>query len=111
MSRRGLLYAGAAAAHAGEPDAALLSLCSTFHRTHAEASDKANPYRGWAASAKQDTLKQLYRMVPTTEAGHRAKAKVAARVLTDLHEHETRGDNPEPVFAAKALGDWLGLPA
>ena len=124
MSRRGLLYAGAAAtvlilagagaavaAHAGEPDAALLALCSTFHRAHVEASDRANPYRSWATSVMQDAIKQLHRMVPATEAGHRAKATVAASMLTDLHEHDERGSGPETRFALKAFHDWLRVPA
>ncbi len=123
MSRRGLLYAGAAAvlilagtgvavaAHTGEPDAALLALCATFHRAHAEASDKANPYRGWATSAMQDAIKQLHRMVPATEVGHRARGRVAACLLADLDEHETRGGDPETAFALRMLRDWLGVPA
>ena len=120
MSRRALLYAGAAAAllilagagaavaaHAGKPDASLLDLCATFHRAHAEASDKANLYRGWATTARQDAVKQLHRMVPATEAGHRAKATVAASMLAELHEHEMGGNGLEMVFAAKVLRDWL----
>ena len=124
MNRRGLLYAGAAAAllilagagaavaaHAGKPDASLLDLCATFHRAHAEASDKANLYRGWATTARQDAVKQLHRMVPATEAGHRAKATVAASMLAELHEHDGRGGGPETRFALKAFRDWLGVPA
>ena len=124
MSWRRLFYAGTAAAvlilagtgaavaaHAGEPDAAVLDLCATFHRAHVEASDKANPYRGWATSAKQDAIKQLHRMVPATEAGHRAKATVAASMLADLHEDETRDGDPETRFAVKAFRDWLGVPS
>ena len=112
MSRRGLLYAGTAAAvlilagagvavvaRAGEPDAVLLALCATFHRAHAEAGDK------------QDAVKELFRMVPATEAGHRAKATVAASLLADLDEHETRGGDPETRFAAKAFRDWLQVSA
>ena len=121
MSRRGLLYAGAAvlilagtgvaaAAQAGEADAALLALCATFHRAHAESCDKANPYRGWATCAKQDALKRLHRMVPATEAGHRAKAAVAVFMLAELQEHETRGGDPETRFVLKLLRDWLGMP-
>lgn len=105
MSRRKLLYAAmatlvlagtgaAVAAHVGQPDAELIALCTTFHRAHAEAKSKANPYRGWATSAKQDALKQLHRIVPVTEAGHRAKAAVAASMLAELHEHEMRGGDP-----------------
>ena len=122
MNRRGLLFAGAAAAvlilagtgaavaaHAGQSDAALLGFCATFHRAHAKASDKANPYRGWATTAMQDAIKQLHRMVPATEAGHRAKAVVAASLLAELHEHDERGSGPETRFALKAFRDWLGV--
>ncbi len=119
MSRRKLLYAAVAtlvlagtgaavAAHVGQPDAELIALCTAFHRAHAEAKNKANPYREWATSAKQDALKRLHHMMPVTEAGHRAKAAVAASVLADLHEHETRGGDPETRFALKMLSDWLG---
>lgn len=96
------------AADVSEPDAALLTLCDTFHCAHAEAEDEANPYWGWATIAKQDALKQLHRLVPATGAGHRAKAAVAASMLADLHEYETRGAGPETVFALKVLRDWLG---
>ncbi len=122
MNRRRLLYAAAAvlvlvgtgaavAARGAQPDAELTALCARFHRAQAEAKDEANPYRGWATSAKQDALKQLHRIVPVTEAGHRAKAGVAASMLAELHEHETRGDDPETRFALKMLGDWLGSAA
>jgi len=103
--------ASAVAAHAAQPDAGVLTLCTTFHRAHTEASDKANPHRQWATSAKQDALKQLHRMVPVTEAGHRAKAAVAASMLAEMHEHETRGGDPETRFALTMLRDWLGSAA
>ncbi len=122
MIRRALFYAGAAAvvliltgagatvaAHAGQADATLLAFCATFHRAHAEASDRANLHRQCATTAKQDAIKQLHRMVPATEAGHRAKAAVAALLLAGLDEDETRGGDPETRFAAKAFRDWLGV--
>ena len=124
MSRRGLLYAGTAAAvlilagagvavaaRAGEPDAALFQVCATFHRARAEANNPAKLYWQSAIIARQDAIKQLHRMVPATEAGHRAKAAVAASLLADFHEHETRGGDPETVFALRMLRDWLQVPA
>ncbi|HEY0206884.1 MAG TPA: hypothetical protein VGC15_22370 [Acetobacteraceae bacterium] len=120
MNRRNLLAAApavmvlagvAAAAPVGpSPDAELLALCAEFQRLHAEGADEANPDWEKADAAAWDAYNQLDDMTPITEAGHRAKAAVAVKMLAMFNDGEM-GGNPEAVFALYMLHDWLGSAA
>lgn len=121
MKRRGLLSAAAPAALAlvgataaapvaVNPDAGLLALCTEFHRLHTEGADAANPDWEKADGAAWDVYHQLDDMTPVTEAGHRAKAGVAVKMLAMFNEG-AMGGNVEAVFALGLLRDWLGSAA
>ncbi len=93
------------------PDAALIALCATFHRQHAEAYDEANLDWEAASGAKYDTAREIDGLVATTQAGYRAKAAV---VVAMLEENQCDGEqigDPEAIFALNLLRGWLELPA
>ena len=121
MNRRRLLSAAVPAAAltlvgavatpaAFGPDAEMLALCGEFHRLHAEGANQANPDWERADAAAWDAFNQLDDMTPATEAGHRAKAGVAVRMLVMFHGGVDGGD-PEAVFALNTLQGWLGRAA
>ncbi len=92
------------------PDAELLALCAEFQRLHAEGAIVGNPDWEKADAAAWDAFNQLDDMTPASEAGHRAKASVAVKMLSRFHEGQHGGD-PEAVFALWMLRDWLGRAA
>ncbi len=106
----GLIGQAPAAVPAPNPDAELLALCAEFQRLHAEGADTANPDWEKADAAAWDAFNKIDDMTPTTEAGHRAKAGVAVKMLSMFHDGQQGGD-PEAVFALYMLRDWLRLPA
>ncbi len=94
---------------APHPDAALLALCAAFHRQYAEAHDEANPAWEAANGASFDIFKELDDLTPATEAGHRAKARVAVVMLAMFNEGDGySGGDPQAMFALNLLRDWLG---
>ncbi len=118
MNRRALLSAAAPVALALSgavaaapalpvPDAELLALCAEFQRLHAEGAVVGNPDWEKADAAAWGAFNQLDDMTPASEAGHRAKAGVAVKMLSMFHEGHHGGD-PEAVFALHMLRDWLG---
>ena len=121
MNRRKLLTAAAPAAlmlsgaapaapMVTNSDAKLLALCAEFHRLHAEGADEANPDWEKADAAAWDAFNEIDDMTPATEAGHRAKAAVAVKMLAMFNDG-VQGGNPEAVFALYMLRDWLGSAA
>ncbi len=99
---------GAGAAPSACPDAALIALCATFHRQHAEAYDEANLDWEAASDAKHRTFVEVGKLTPSMEAGHRAKAAVAVVMLVENHEPDGNIADPEALFALNLLRDWLG---
>ena len=120
MNRRNLLAAApvalalagpaAAAPTTHSPDAELLALCAEFHRLQSEGADEANPAWEKANADAWDVFNEIDDLTPQTEAGHKAKAAVAVRMLAMFHEMED-GGQPEAVFALNMLRDWLGSAA
>jgi len=120
MNRRNLLASVPALALGGagiggtvqalpSPDAELHALCATFHRQYAEAHDEANPAWEAANGASFDTFNELNGLTPATEAGHRAKARVAVVMLAMFNEGDGYGGgDPQAMFALNLLRDWLG---
>jgi hypothetical protein len=108
LMRDGAALGGADAAPSACPDAALIALCATFHRQHAEAYDEANLDWEAASDAKHRTFVEVGKLTPSKEAGHRAKAAVAVVMLAENHEPDGNIADPEALFALNLLRDWLG---
>ncbi len=108
LMRDGAALGGADAAPSACPDAALIALCATFHRQHAEAYDEANLDWEAASDAKHRTFVEVGKLTPSMEAGHRAKAAVAVVMLAENHEPDGNIADPEALFALNLLRDWLG---
>lgn len=91
-------------------DAELLALCAEFHRLQASYTDDDNP--GWDrfGPAAHAAFVAVQGVTPATEAGHRAKGRVALVKLEENHGDGMAGDTYAE-FALTMLRDWLELPA
>jgi len=108
LMRDAAALGGADAVPSACPDAALIALCATFHRQHAEAYDEANLDWEAASDAKHSTFVEIGYLTATVNAGHRAKAAVAVAMLAENHEPDGNIADPEALFALNLLRDWLG---
>lgn len=111
LMRDAAALGGADTAPSACPDAALIALCATFHRQHAEAYDEANLDWEAASDAKHISFVAIGNLPATVNAGHRAKAAVAVVMLAENHEPDGNIADPEALFALNLLRDWLELPA
>lgn len=91
-----------------DPDAALHAQCAEFHRLHALGYDENNPAWEAAMDARYEAYTTLEDMAPTTEAGHRAKARVALILLNENRCHGEFVGDPDARFALVMLREWLG---
>ena len=92
-----------------DPDAGLRALCAEFERLHALAYLEGND--AWEADhhASWRVADELDGMCALTEAGHRAKARVA---VLQLNENRANGEfigGGDARFALNTLMDWLGM--
>jgi len=92
------------------PDAELLTLCAEFHRLQASYTDDDNPEWDRFGPAAHAAFVAVQGVTPTTEAGHRAKGRVALAKLEENHGDGMAGDTYAE-FALTMLRDWLELPA
>ncbi len=112
-TRRNIFTTGAALAVLGmapvppNPDVALLALCTEFHRQNALGYDEANPAWEAAMGERYEVYTKLEDMVPVTEAGHLAKARVAVVLLAE-NDYEEFSGNPDARFALVTLRDLVG---
>jgi len=110
LMRDAAALGSAAAAPVVHPDAELLTLCAEFHRLQASYTDDDNP--GWDrfGPATHAAFVAVQGVTPATEAGHRAKGRVALAKLEENHGDSMAGDTYAE-FALTMLRDWLELPA
>lgn len=112
-TRRNVFASAAALAVAGmgaappNPDAGLLALCAEFHRQNALGYDEANPAWEGAMGERYEVYTKLEEMVPVTQAGHLAKARVAVVLLTE-NDYEEFSGNPDARFALVTLRGLVG---
>lgn len=106
-SAAALAVAGMAAAPPPNLDAGLLAPCAEFHRQNALGYDEANPAWEGAMGERYEVYTKLEEMVPVTQAGHLAKARVAVVLLAE-NDYEEFSGNPDARFALVTLRDLVG---
>ena len=92
-----------------DPDAGLHALCAEFERLHALAYLDGND--GWEADhhASWRIADELDGTCALTEAGHRAKGRVAVLQLNENRAHGEFIGGGDARFALNTLMDWLGM--
>ena len=94
-----------------DPDAGLHALCAEFERLHRLAYLEGND--AWEADhhASWRVADELEGMCALTEAGHRAKGRVAVLQLNENRAHGEFIGSGDARFALNTLMDWLGMTA